>query len=398
MVRKGVFLLIVLTSIDFFTIAVFPEKIQKSFEFLGIALVLFFFIIFYLYDRSFTIKENFNTPILILLFGVLLSMFGAMGFHEQSFSLTIWGERFIFFYIFYFLLSKLKPDPDFIIKVSLILGFTYSIIYLAQYIIYPHAIVSAYMFMDRGTLRIFMPGSGYLVLGYFICLYYFFKEYKVIYLIYLLLSLIIFILLGTRQVIASVGLVTILFLVQSKVVKGKAILIPLMALSIIPFYFIFQDIFNSMLDVTSHQSTNIEGNIRMRAIKFFLFEFFPNSISYITGNGMYGGNSYFARKIQSYADVYGFYLADIGLIGDYVKFGMFFVVGVIIIFVKVFRTKLSEKFMFIKYNFYVIILTLFTGGSAFAEGSNIVLLSIFLYLVDYYKFRQNSERIEIEDR
>ncbi len=385
MFRKIVFIIIILSSLDFFKLAVFPSSIEKSFEFIGIALVLFFIIIFYLYDRTPGIPENYRGPVLLILLSVFISMFGAMGFHEQSFGLTLWGERFMFFYLFYFLISKLRIEPEYIIKVVIVLGFCYMFFYIVQYALFPRQILTARMFNDRGTLRIFMPGSNYLVFGYFLCLYYFFKNYKIIYLVYLIISLIVYILLGTRQVIASVGLITILFLFQSKVVKIKALIIPLLMFSMIPFYFMFQNIFNSMLDVTSKQSTDPQGDIRFRALKFFLFEFFPNTVAYFTGNGMTGGNSAYARQVGSYMDVYGFFMSDLGLIGDYVRFGALYVLGVIIIFVRIFRTKLPDKFMFIKYNFYVMLLTLFTGGSAFADGSNIVTLAIFFYLIDYYK-------------
>ncbi len=389
MLKKGILLLILLASIDFYTLAIFPDVIQKSFEFLGISIALFFFVLFYLYDRSPRIPEHYSAPILILLFGVFISMFGAMAYHEQSFAMTLWGERFIFFYLVYFLLSKLKVEPEFIMKASIVFGFIYIFLYIVQYSLYPRDIVMARKFVDRGTLRIFMPGSGYLVIGYFISLYYFFKNYRLIHLVYIIASLIVYVLLGTRQVIAAVGLTTILFLFQSKVVKLKVILIPLMILSVIPIYFLFQNIFDSMLDVTTHQSSNVEGDIRFRAMHFFLFEFFPNTISYITGNGMYGGTSPYAMQVNSYAEVYHFFMSDLGMIGDYVKFGAFFVLGVLIMFIKVFTTKLPEKYMFIKYNFYIILMTLVTGGSAFADGATIVILCLFYYIIDYYKYEKN---------
>ena len=386
MIRKLTFVLVVLASLDFFEISVIPETVQKTFGFLGIALTLFFLILFYLYEREPGIPEKFNGPILIIMVGIIISMFGAMAFHEQSFGLSVWGSRFVFFYLFYFLLSKLRLEPDYIIRFSILLGFTYMILYIVQHTIFPREILSARMFYDRGTLRIFMPGSNYLVMAYFICFYYLFKKFKLKYLIYLLLSLIVYILLGTRQVIASVGLVTILFFLQSRVIKAKYILIPVMILSVIPFYFMFQGIFDAMLDVTSHQSSNVEGDIRFRAMKFFLFEFFPNTTSYFIGNGMAGGNSAYARQIGSYMDVYGFFMSDLGLIGDYVRFGVLYIIGVVILFIKVLRTKFPEKYMFIKYYFYVMLLTLFTGGSAFADDSNIVSICIILYLIDYLKY------------
>ncbi|HYX07027.1 MAG TPA: hypothetical protein VE912_09880, partial [Bacteroidales bacterium] len=200
MFRKVVFILIVLLSLDFFKLSIIPDPVQKSFEFLGIGLTLFFFILYYLYDRNPGIPENYQGPVIMIILSVFISMFGAMNYHEQSFGLTLWGERFVFFYFFYFLLSKLRIEPDYIIRVAVIIGFSYMFIYMAQYILFPREILSARMFMDRGTLRIFMPGSNYLVFGYFICLYYFFRNYRKIYVIYLILSLVIYILLGTRQV------------------------------------------------------------------------------------------------------------------------------------------------------------------------------------------------------
>lgn len=249
--------------------------------------------------------------------------------------------------------------------------------------------------MDRGTLRIFMPGAGYLVIAYFIWLYYIFKSFKVRYVVFLLLSLGVFVLLGTRQVIASMLLLSILFLLHSKIVKSKFIIFMLIGLAILPVYFIFQDIIYAMFEVTVSQSQSVESNIRIKAAKFFLTDFYPNKWAYFTGNGAAGSSMYEVR-ITNYSERYGFYQSDIGLIGEYTKFGALFVIGVIIIFYRALTAKLPEHLMFIKYNFLGLIMTLVTGAGAFGSSStNILINCMLLYLIDLYMNEKLEARTQI---
>jgi hypothetical protein len=155
-----------------------------------------------------------------------------------------------------------------------------------------------------------------------------------------------------------------------------------MVLMVIPIYFLFQDVFNAMLELTSKQSASLSSNIRIRAAKFFLFEFFPRPLSYFTGNGADGGKSIYAMKMIRYSVEQGFFQSDLGLIGDYTKFGVLYVLGVFIALWKSVRIKLTGETIFLRYFIYGMILLLFTGSSAFANGSNIVALSIIFYLID----------------
>ncbi len=82
---------------------------------------------------------------------------------------------------------------------------------------------------------------------------------------------------------------------------------------------------------------------------------------------------------------YSFYRSDIGLIGEYTKYGLLFVVGVVIILYRSLSTKLPEDLMFIKYNFLGLILTLVTGSGAFGTTSiNILINCMLLYMIDMY--------------
>ncbi|MCK5136589.1 MAG: hypothetical protein KAR19_12425 [Bacteroidales bacterium] len=384
MFKKIILITIILCALEFFRLAFLPDIVIKAIEMVGVAIILFFLVIYFVYGDSRLGKMRFALPIALILISVLISMFGSYSFQNQSFAATAIGQRVIYFYLIYFLLHYLRIPIDFIKKTIVVFAIAYIVLYLAQYTLYPTELTKSKMFMDRGTLRIFMPGAGYLVIAYFIWLYLIFKSFRIRYLVFLLVSLAVFVLLGTRQVIASIVLLSILFLLQSKVVKSKLLFFSLIGLTIIPVYFLFEDILFAMFEVTVSQSQSIESNIRFRAAKFFLTDFFPNKIAYFTGNGAIGSSLYGVR-IANYAERYGFYQADLGLIGEYTKYGVLFVVGVIIIFYRSLSPKLSENLMFIKYNFLGLILTLVTGGGAFGSSStNILINCMLLYLIDLY--------------
>ncbi|PID91736.1 MAG: hypothetical protein CSA96_06565 [Bacteroidetes bacterium] len=385
MIKKVVFVLVMLLSLKFFNLVVFPEVVFKLAEWIALALILLLLVLFVFYGREEFYKLQFWGPILLIMTGMVLSMFGASAFQGQSVGATAYAQKVLYFYLFYFLLHFLKLEGEFIIRVILALGVSYILIYLIQYNLYPVQISSAKMFIDRGTLRIFMPGAGFFVISYFIWLYLAFRTFRFKYLVFLLLSLVVLVLLGTRQMLAAMILLTIVFILQSKVIKSKFLIFILGASIALPVFFMFQDVFLEMLDVTRDQSESVDSNIRVLASRFFLTDFMPTPLSYITGNGASDGHSAYGRKVIYYMEHYHFFQSDVGLIGEYTQYGAFFVLGVIVILVRALRKKLPEKLRFIKFNFLGILLTLVTGAGAFGSVStNILINCTMLYLIDLY--------------
>jgi len=388
MFKKVIIVAIILSSLKFFSFIFIPEFIIKVAEWFGIGLILAFTIIYFIYNKEKPIKKHFTIPIILIFISVLISMFGSYIYQNQSFPLTAYAQRAIYFYLIYFLLHLMRIDSKFIIRLIVSFALIYIVIYFLQYILYPIQLTTTKMFIDRGTLRIFLSGAGYLVIAYFIWLYMAFRNFRPIYVLILLVTMGIFVLMGTRQVLASMLLLTILFIFQSRVVKSKILIFTLIGLSLIPIYFLFQDIILAMFEVTYRQSQHIEGGIRFEAARFFLTDFFPSALAYFTGNGA-AGPSIYGLRLFRYSTELGYYLSDIGLIGEYVKYGMLYVIGVIIILFKVFKSSLPEKIMFIKYNFLGIVLTLVTGGGAFASTSNVLIICLLLYLIDLHKSDKN---------
>jgi len=388
MMNRIILYVIIISSLSFFTLTIIPEGMIKQFELISPLIMALLLFIYSIYDTSSRFKKNFQYEIILIFIAVFLSMFGAKYFHMQGFKITLISQRYMYFFLFYFFLHYIKIQPRELIQLIIIFSLIYAFIYLLQTILYPTPITTSDMFLSRGTVRIFIPGSAYLILAYLFVYIRFLNTLEIKYIFFCLLAISIFILLGTRQVIAVMALLTIIATFKSKYASSKAIGIALIVISAIPAYFLFKDIFLAMIEVSEKQAGNIEQNIRVKAALFFLFEFFPNKLSYIIGNGVPSAHSIYGIRINEYKDFFGFFQSDIGLIGEFSKFGLLFAIAELIILFRILFMKLHEHLQFIKLFVIGVMLTLFTGKGVFGGADNIVVMCLMLYLIDVYKDSQ----------
>lgn len=389
---KNIIVLIVfLCSISFFEIRFIPSGLLPGIGFMGICIMVLFLIVHYIYDKTSRLRKHFALEIYLMFFALILSMFGAYLFHEQPFGITAIVQRYMYYFLFYFFLHQIKPDPNFLLRLFIYFGIIYASIYLLQFLIYPVGLVQSKAFYDRGTLRIFFPGSNFLFITFFLSITQYFLTKNNFYLFLILLAFIVFILLGTRQVLFTVIFISIMYILLSNKVKNKIAVSSLVLLSAIAFFFIFQDIFLSMFEVSKKQQSNIEGDVRYKAISYFLFDFFPTRMSYLSGNGIASTNSAYGVIITNLKLFRGFYQSDIGLIGDFSKFGVFFIIAQFSIMIRIISGKLKQNLVFIKLIMWSMAITLITGGS-FASSDVITSICALLYIVDVSK---NEEKLPI---
>ncbi len=374
--------LISLLSIKFYSLFL-PYQLGKSLIFMGIILGSALYIFLIVYEHSQEFRKEFTLPVVFIFISLIISAIACNYFHDQPLHNTLFEQFELYYFLIYFLLHKLKPNPEKLLNMFLTLGFAYCGVYIIQYFLFPRVIVSSSVFQDRGTVRIFIPGGGFLYTAYFLLLMGFFITKKIKYLVWIIPILIIFFLLGTRQVLASIAMLTIINILMSRTIKSKILTFFLILLCFIPLFFLFEGIFLQMLKVTQEQSTSIEDNVRYRAAHYFLFEFNKNPLWMITGNGMPDHQSSYGRFINSLTETFGFYQSDIGIIGDFSKFGIFFVIGQLWILIKLIRSKLVEKYTFIWYNTLSILMTMFTGAGLHA--GTIVLICMMMYIADVNK-------------
>lgn len=380
MVKRIIVIFLFLLSIDLFRFVFVPLKIVYVLSFVFALVVTLGSILIFLYQRFDRIHQNFTYIIIIFLFAFNLAIVGAYTFHGQNPGLTFWVQRYSLFFFAYFFLHAIRFNVKDLERIIFVLGIVYVSFFLIQFVIYPKILFSIRIQVDRGTTRIFLQGGGYATLAYFMGLYYFTTTQKPIYGIVSLLFFITLILQGTRQNILLIGFATIVYILVSKRVKSKALIMLLLVLLAIPVFYFFQDIFMNLIAVSEKQSAQQGDDIRIKAVKFFLGDFFPSPFAYLIGNGDSHMASRYGMEVFRYKIVNGLYQSDIGILGDFSKYGVFFILGVLLIYIKVFNLKLT-RFIYIKYYFLISFLRLFLG-SDFGSAEPIVLLSTMLYMID----------------
>ena len=393
MFKNILVVIIVLGSLAFFE-PVFLNRQTIGMIHLGITgIILALILVYSVYDTSKKMRATFVFEIFLLFFAVFLSMIGAFLFHYQSFEITLMAQRTLYLFLFYFLLHQLKPKPGFIIRLFVVISIVWSVLYIIQWFAFPTQLFGANMFKDRNTIRIFMPGVSFAVIAYFICILKFLNTNHYKYLLVLLLLLFLFVLLGTRQVLGPVLLITIIILIQSKRFNSKFVIILLGVASIIPIYFIFQDIVVAMIDITKQQSQSIAENIRVKAVLFYFYRFSPGTLSFLIGNGAYSAHSSYGIMMDNYSKLFGYYLADIGIIGEFILYGIVFVIAELIILFRMAFFRYPEEFKFIKYAVYSMFFSLFVGAGSFALAEGIIMMTLLLYLTDVAAWIKKDEKL-----
>jgi len=105
----------------------------------------------------------------------------------------------------------------------------------------------------------------------------------------------------------------------------------------------------------------------------------PSKWAYIFGNSCSGPGSPYNQRSILY-QLQGYFITDIGIIGDYIKYGIVFVLAGIFLLLKAIFFKTTLEFQFLKYYIFSQCFTLLTGYGIFG-GVDIILLLI-LYIFD----------------
>ena len=380
--KIGLLLLVLIGSIHFFRIAVLNDDSIYLFQMIILGLIILILLFQVIYWKIPLYKQRFVVPLVLIFVGVALSMFTAYAEHGQSFGVSLWAQRFMYFYLFYFFLHVLQLDVRQIEKIIVFFGLLYVAAYLLQYFAYPRILFDVRIDPSRGTIRIFLPGLSFLILAFFLSMQEVFQRNSVRHMIYMLLFISIIVLSGTRQVVANLGFIGLMALIFSKRVQSRLLLYFLAALAVVAAYFIFQDIIYNLLSLSREQTANAEAEMaRIRAAEFFLTDFFPDNLAYITGNGESHAWSAFGQQVDAYKVNYGFYQSDIGLIGEYTKYGAFFVVGALFLLIKMLSQKLPQKQQYIRYFLFSTLISL-PFAMTFTRQYYIVILCILMYIID----------------
>jgi hypothetical protein len=137
-----------------------------------------------------------------------------------------------------------------------------------------------------------------------------------------------------------------------------------------------------MINLSEQQAGTIKDDIRVRAAQFFLTDFYPNRLAYITGNGAHSMDSAYGRFVESLKSDKGFYQSDLGVIGEYTIYGVFFVAGVLIMLFQAIFKSYNKEANFIRYFFISVLIVLPLSGQEFSDPGSIIPKLMGLYMID----------------
>ncbi len=395
-IRYILFLYLALAACQFFRIKFLPMSFYLMLRFTGAVLMATIILLDYIYFRIHKIKRRYNGILGVIFAGTITSIISAYIFHGQGIALTIWIGHSPFYYLLYYLLHILRLKPDELNRLIVAMGFIYLGAYILQYVIYPFTLFNFRIQESRGTIRIFLYGSAFLLYAYYYNINQFYLNNKPKYIFYALILFLFFILNGSRSSLLIVVSITALSLVVSKKVKSRFLIIFLFIVAGTSLLFVFKDIFLALLEVSNKQMSQDDDDIRVRAMKFFMTKFQPSFWTYILGNGQGHQSSAYGFQIYSYKVLYGFYQSDIGLVGELAIYGAIFVTGGIAAIITILKKKLPPKFRFIK--FYIIDLTMsLTTGMIFSISYFIVITVCILYIFDYLEHQKTLKTDIVDD-
>lgn len=396
MVKQIVVFFVFLSSATFFRFSYLPKNLYMLLSFGAIILMALTIVFYLIYDRGARFKQHFGTEVGLMFFAFLLSVFGAKYGHDQSFLLTAWAQYTMYFYLFYFFLHAIRFRPDDLEKLMIYMAIMFIGFFIVQYVLYPTIIFGGRAQEARGTIRIFIPGSAFAGLMYFYFLHQIFTKNKLIYIVFCFAFLAIPFLQGTRSSIITTLFGTLLLIVVSRQVRSKILVTMLMVVGGVMVYFVFQDIIMTLVEVSQEQAAQDDDDIRVRAAKFYLYEFYPSTLNYITGNGQSHMMSPYGMRIWYYKESLGFYQNDIGTLGQFTKYGIFYLISVFLILRKIFIRKIEPRYAYIKYWAVLLLLSELMGGS-FASPTTIVVISSALYIYDVSYFELTNQEKQKED-
>lgn len=340
--------------------------------------------------------------ILLYILGIMiLSIFNAYIFHDQSLYLGYKVTAQYLAIIYFFYLLSVRPNLKQIENVIWFLTLTYVILffyalYKAPELVFGQGDLDEIVDDSRGVFRLRIAGSTFAVLGFFMSINKYVITKRRIWIFVFSILYIVILLNVTRQVIALSFLIGIGYLFYKTKWKWYALIgsfFLYFAVGTIEFKndSIAYKIINISEEQVSDQKRG-EDDIRIQEYKHFFFNYTEGFFTFLVGNGISHGESNFGKKDTKLAKQYLFWDSDVGYAHIYIRFGIIALVLYIIILYKAVKQKTDDKIVYAK--LYVIYLILANIASTPILWDPI-LLSITFYLLesDYQKKRLIKKHI-----
>lgn len=242
------------------------------------------------------------------------------------------------------------------------------------------------MSTGRGIIRLKVTGNTLMNLWGLWCLSIYVEKKKKKYLLAFITCLFFVILCVSRQHIIFYTLIGMLYIFRKYNIYKKILMIGVLYLlirEILPQ----TEIYQSLATLTSDQMDASNGgkdDIRILALKYYLFDYPQNLYSTILGNGVYHSHSIYGRQMYEIIENYGFILADIGFVGLYIYFGICGLLCFFFLFKYVYKIRCKKIFYGIKMFIYYLFLTNIFSHTFDISQIDVAISIYILYIANKY--------------
>jgi hypothetical protein len=302
-------------------------------------------------------------------------------------------------WMFYFYLLRKKVSINIIENIILTYGIFYVILYAIQFI-YSDTVLFGYkeqFWENRGITRIIFPGGNIFYLAIFIAINRLIseKQNKLFWTLYTLIGIIIPILQVTRQFIFATLLIYFIHFGRNLNIYKKIVFIFIFIGSFIYVTNLENPIVKGIREMNKETIQEGRQYIRILAGEYFLFDYSPNYVSRLLGNGVpYVGNTKYGNYVLNLQERRFFYLSDVGIIAVYVMFGLLAILGYVLLWYKSFSYRLPKQYLYPKYYLWFLLITSFTSDSLYAVQSVIAsVFAIYIYHTVYIYYNSKTNYV-----
>ena len=370
----------------------FNANYTKLLEFI-IALVLLFI---YLKDILNTQKGYFEHDVSLFILSFALSIFTSFVYWEQNPSLTFRAGVTTLSILYFFTLRRRQVDNKNIENICVVFSIIYALLWLYAFYKAPMVVFGNLDEVEdtRGFYRILQLHSIDLVaLLYCISLDKISRSSKKwIWIIVACGSFALIFLSLTRILLAGIIAVTVVYLLRK-----KAIIIILLA-AVFSFggtdYLMKSEIFSGMVEMTKSQiGDKSESNLRMPEYTG-AFELFPFHVgTAVFGNGSPHVASSYGQFEERLKAQYYFNRSDAGYVGLYTTYGIFMIIIMLRLLIRVIKCKVPSEYFPYKLFIYFLFIINLTTYTFWSYG---IAFMISLYMLDKSKRQDTSMLLDNE--
>ncbi|MBD3627943.1 hypothetical protein [Cyclobacterium sp.] len=387
--------LLVIISLNFFDAKFINPKMVNYLEFLAVLGTVLVSSI-YMFDR----KDGFVLPVQLISFSIIFSMVMALFSWGQGLKDSLLETSQYMLWPLFFLLLHLKIPLRTLEKIILGYGLLYVLLYFFQYanahtVFFGKPISGEEFSEQRGAIRIIFPGAGMFILSIFIAITKITQNdrNKWLYLGFAILGLIVPVMQVTRQFIAGVFLIYFYHFFKSQSLLKKSLILGVFAGGLILLVNADIPMIKGVIEVQQRDSKLGKDYIRVQAGEYFLTDFSPNTLSQIFGNGAPNwGISAYGKFMERLSNTHEYFLSDVGIIAVYAMFGVFAILGFVLMWYKSFVLPVSGEYVYVKYYLWYLLFTSFTWYSVYHYH---YLIATIFALYIYHRSSMEEKKKEI---